>query len=144
LITYSLSWAEQKKTRTFLSLSKNCFYEGTLPPPSFFSRNSRSSLSFFGGIGTCESTKASVGQARAGPCDYPRLSKYSLVYMSASMILIYLPQTSISLPTLKSVGSKGIWDPSCLIIICLLRNEPYGAPELTCFGSVIITDLSSR
>jgi hypothetical protein len=34
-------------------LSKNCFCEGTLPPPSFFSKNSRSSLSFFGDAQGC-------------------------------------------------------------------------------------------
>jgi hypothetical protein len=60
-----------KKTRTFLSLSRNYFYDGTLPPPSFFSKNSKSSLSFLGGIGICAFAKASLGIATDGPCDAP-------------------------------------------------------------------------
>jgi hypothetical protein len=55
-----------------------------------------------------------------------------------------LPQIPMSHPTLKSDGSNGMSDPSCLTTTCLFKKEPYGVPELTYFGSVIKIDLSSR
>ena len=61
-----------KNLKTFLSLSRNYFWDGTLPPPSFFSKNSRSSGSFFGGIGLHETTKLSSGAPWAGACSTPQ------------------------------------------------------------------------
>ena len=52
-----------KKVRTFLSKSKNCFYDATLPPPSFFSKYSNSSGSLVGALGLHEATNASSGHS---------------------------------------------------------------------------------
>jgi len=52
--------------RTFLSKSKNYFCDGTFPPPSFFSKYSKSSGSLVGALGLHEFTKASTGHTYAG------------------------------------------------------------------------------
>ena len=76
---YQMNWRSShlvKNLNTFLSWSRNYFYDGTLPPPSFFSRNSRSSGSFFGGIGLHETTKLSSGALLQSGCAHPRFYNY--------------------------------------------------------------------
>lgn len=135
---YGKSSHLQKNLKTFLSLSKNYFWDTTLPPPSAFSKNSFISLSFLVGTTILDLAKLSVGTSRASGCDYPMLYKNfsyifnidfylltlknSLVYWSQSKTLIDLPRIPTSRPTLKSVGSNGVFDPSCLSTIYLFKN----------------------
>jgi len=61
-----------KSERTYLSKSKNYFWEGTLPPPSFFSKYSSSSGSLVGALGLQETTKASSGHSWGSAYGFPR------------------------------------------------------------------------
>jgi len=129
---------------TFLSLSKNYFYEATLPPPRECSKKSIIILSFFVTIGAWLFLKLSSGIVKlSGRSVFIADLKKSLVYWSASTILIYLPYISTVSPMKKSAGTRMSWVP-VFITACRLRKTPWGIPLFISFGSVSMSVESSK